>query len=179
MDTRAVPPGATADGAVFVYQSIVPASAGDVFRWHQRPDALLDLTPLRRWMRIERQEGGLRDGARITFSLGLGPVRVRWEARHYGYVDGTQFCDEQVRGPFRVWRHCHRVVPVGVGHSLYVDRVEYALPGGPLAQGMVRPLLRRLFTWRHQIVRRAFVEAGARQGDSRRGADPPGLRDAS
>ena len=44
MDTRAVPPGATADGAVFVHQSIVPASAGDVFRWHERPDALLDDT---------------------------------------------------------------------------------------------------------------------------------------
>jgi ligand-binding SRPBCC domain-containing protein len=175
MITRAVPPGATADGAVFVYQSIVPGWAGDVFRWHERPDTLLDLTPLRRWMRIERREGGLRDGARITFSLGVGPLRVRWEARHYGYVDGTQFCDEQVRGPFRVWRHCHRVVPVGVGQSLYVDRVEYALSGGALAQGMVRPLLRRLFAWRHQIVRRAFVDAGARQGASRHGAGSAGV----
>jgi len=63
MDTRTVPPGATADGAVFVFRSIVPGWAGDVFRWHERPDALLDLAPLRRWMRIERREGGLRDGA--------------------------------------------------------------------------------------------------------------------
>ncbi len=179
MDTRAVPSDATAVGAVFVYRSIVPGWAGDVFRWHERPDALLKLTPLRRWMRIEKQEGGLRDGARITFSFGVGPLRVRWEARHYGYVEGTQFCDEQVRGPFRVWRHCHRVVPVGVGESLYVDRVEYAVPGGPLARGLVRPLLRRLFAWRHQIVHRAFAGPGTGQANRGAAPDPAGSRDAS
>ena len=165
MDTKTVPPGATADGAVFVFRSIVLGWAGDVFRWHERPDALLDLAPLRRWMRIERREGGLRDGARITFSFGAGPLRLRWEARHYGYVNGTQFCDEQVRGPFRVWRHRHRVVPVGAGQTWYEDRVEYAVPGGPLAQRLARPLvgllLSRLFARRHQIVRQAFVSLAA------------------
>ena len=136
-----------------------------MFRWHERPDALLDLTPLRRWMRIERQEEGLRDGARITFSVGVGPLRVRWKARHYGYVHGTQFCDEQVEGPFRVWRHRHRVVPVGVEESLYEDRVEYAVPGGPLTQRLAHPfvrlLLSRLFARRHRIVRLAFVGPGS------------------
>ena len=179
MNTRAVPAGGTADGAVFVYRSIVPGWAGDVFRWHERRDALLDLTPLRRGMRIERQEEGLRDGARITFSFGVGPLRVRWEARHYGYVHGTQFCDEQVEGPFRIWRHCHRVVPVGVERSLYEDRVEYAVPGGPLAQRLAHPLLRlllsRLFARRHRIVRRAFVEPGSGDGATQ---DAQGSRDA-
>ena len=179
MDTKAVPAGATANGAVFVHRSIVPARAGEVFRWHERPDALVDLTPLRRWIRIERQEEGLRDGARITFSFGVGPLRVRWEARQYGYVHGSQFCDEQVRGPFRVWRHCHRVVSVGVTQSLYEDRVEYVVPGGPLAQRLAGPLLRhllgRLFARRHQIVRRAFVEPGSGQGETRRDAGCAGI----
>ena len=182
MDTRAVPAVATADGAVFVYRSIVPGRAGDVFRWHERPVALLDLTPMRWWIRIERQEERLRDGARITFSFGLGPLRARWEARHYGYVHGTQFCDEQVRGPFRVWRHCHRVVSVGVERSLYEDRVEYAVPGGPLAQRLAGPLLRhllsRLFARRHQIVRLAFSSLAPARPSHGATLDAPESRDA-
>jgi hypothetical protein len=164
MDTPAVPACRKADAAVFVYRSIVPGRAGDVFRWHERPDALLDLTPMRRWIRIEHQDEGLRDGARVIFSFGIGPLRMRWEARHCGYVAETQFCDEQVRGPFRMWRHRHRVVSVGAERTVYEDRVEYAVRGGPLAQRLAGPVLRhflaRLFARRHQVVHRAFPEAG-------------------
>jgi hypothetical protein len=88
---------------------------------------------------------------------------VRWEARHYGYVRGRQFCDEQVRGPFRIWRHTHHIEPIGTGQSLYEDRVEYAVPGGRLAQRLaapvLRPVLTRAFAQRHRIVRAAMSGA--------------------
>lgn len=120
----------------------------------------MDLLPSRRFVRIERQTGGLEDGGCVVFSVGVGPLRVRWEARHYGYVRGRQFCDEQVRGPFKTWRHTHRIEPIGTGRSLYEDRVEYAVPGGPLVQRMaaavLRPVLRRAFAQRHRIVRAAM-----------------------
>jgi hypothetical protein len=34
--------------SVFVHRSVVPIRAEDLFRWHERPEALLDLMPARR-----------------------------------------------------------------------------------------------------------------------------------
>lgn len=154
---------APSDPSLFTYHSVVPRAAADLFRWHERPEALLDLLPSRRFVRIERQTGGLEDGGSVVFSVGVGPLRMRWEARHYGYVRGRQFCDEQVRGPFRTWRHTHRIESIGTGHGLYEDRVEYALPGGRLVQRLAAPLLRpvltRAFAQRHRIVRAAMSGA--------------------
>jgi ligand-binding SRPBCC domain-containing protein len=144
---------------VFVYRSVVAGKTADVFRWHERADALMDLSPSRRWTRIEKGPEGLRDGDGVTFSIGVGPFRVRWEARHFGYIRGSQFCDEQVRGPFKIWRHTHRFEPIDGDRTLYTDRVEYVVCGGPLverlADPIVRRLLSRLFARRHQIVRAA------------------------
>jgi ligand-binding SRPBCC domain-containing protein len=55
--------------SLFVHRSIVPIRAEELFRWHERPDALRDLTPFRRLMRIEDRASGLHDGGRITFSV--------------------------------------------------------------------------------------------------------------
>ncbi len=147
----------------FAYRSVIGARAADVFQWHERPEALLDLIPPHRWIRVESRTGGLHDGGRVTFSFGVGPLRVRWEARHYGYMRGTQFCDEQIRGPFKTWRHTHRIEPIGTDRSLYEDRIEYAVPGGALAQRIAHPvlsrLLLRLFALRHQIVRASFPDS--------------------
>jgi uncharacterized protein YbjT (DUF2867 family)/ligand-binding SRPBCC domain-containing protein len=149
--------------ALFTHRSVVHGSAEDVFGWHERPEALLDLTPLRRWVRIDSQTGGLRDGGRVMFSVGIGPLRVFSEARHYDYVSGRQFSDEQVRGPFKIWRHTHRIEAIGPGESLYEDRIEYAVPGGPMLNRLARPIIRylltMLFAWRHDIVQTSFSGA--------------------
>ena len=83
-----------------------------------------------------------------------------WEARHYGYVRGKQFCDEQVRGPFRRWRHTHRIEAMGVNQSLYEDRIEYQLPGGSLVRRLsdrlVRHFLTSMLMRRHQLVCASF-----------------------
>jgi len=147
---------------VFVHRSVIPAAASEVFRWHERPQALLDLVPSRRWVRVESRTGSVRDGDRVTFSIGVGLLRVVREASHYGYIRGQQFCDEQVRGPFRTWRHTHRIEAIGTRQTLYEDRIEYALPGGPLAHrlldGLVQRLLARTFARRHEIVCRCFPD---------------------
>ena len=144
---------------VFCYRSIVAAPVPAVFRWHERPDAIEQLLPSR-LVRIVHRSGGIRDGGRVVLEIGAGPLRVRWEARHFGYVLDRQFCDEQVSGPFAVWRHTHRVEPVG-SQTLYQDRVEYALRGGRMMNWVagfaLRPLLRLSFARRHAVVRAAVA----------------------
>ena len=146
---------------VFGHRSIVLAPAARVFKWHERPEALLDLLPLRRWVRLEHQLGGLHDGGRATIAIGAGPLRLRWEARHFGFIQDEQFCDEQLSGPFATWRHTHRFEAIGPNQTAYEDRVECALPGGAVVNRLCAPILRRLLTrmfkWRHQVVRDAMA----------------------
>src|SRR5262249_45885929 len=98
---------------LFRHRSIVAAPCPRVFRWHERPEALLDLPPLHRWVRTEQQVGGLRDGGRVTIAVGAGRFRWRWAARHFGFIQDEQFCDEQLTGPSALWRHTHRFEPIG------------------------------------------------------------------
>ena len=78
---------------------------------------------------------------------------------YHGYVRGVHFYDEQVRGPFRMWRHTHRVTALTRSSSVLEDRIEYAVPGGriveALADGVLRRLLASIFERRHAITRDA------------------------
>jgi uncharacterized protein YbjT (DUF2867 family)/ligand-binding SRPBCC domain-containing protein len=147
--------------SVFTYRSTLPIAADTVFEWHERPEALTDLAP--RWLvTLERRTGDLRDG-RVTLKVGIWPLRVTWEARHFGYVAGRQFCDEQTSGPFALWRHTHRTEAIDTSSTLYEDRVEYAVRGGRLANRiaawLLRPLLAAAFAQRHRIVRAGVTQA--------------------
>jgi ligand-binding SRPBCC domain-containing protein len=148
---------------VFNHRSIVPASAAEVFRWHEQPEALLELLPSRGLVRIESRKGGMRDGGLVTLSIGIGMLRFRWTSRHFGYVAGREFSDEQVRGPFAIWRHTHRVAPLGPEQCVYEDHIEYAVRGGAVVGWLVNPCVRlvleQVFSRRHQIVRRIFADA--------------------
>jgi uncharacterized protein YbjT (DUF2867 family)/lipocalin/ligand-binding SRPBCC domain-containing protein len=162
---RAVRDTAPGDLARFTYSSVLGAPAADVFRWHEQSGALAALTPAV-LVRIEEQEGGIRDGGRVTVSMGLGPARLRWSMRHYGYIDGRRFCDEQVAGPFAVWRHAHLFESLGPSQALYEDRLEFAVARrralNRVAAAVLRPLLTMVFAHRHRIVRAAIGHAPMR-----------------
>jgi ligand-binding SRPBCC domain-containing protein len=61
----------------------------------------------------------------------LVPIRASWDARieNFRWLEG--FCDVQLSGPFKIWRHCHTVQLHRSGTLLH-DEVEYELPLGPL-----------------------------------------------
>ena len=146
----------------FSYCSIIGAPAAEVFNWHEQPGALAALTPAA-LVRIEEQEGSIRDGGRVTLSVGIGPARVRWVMRHHGYVPDRRFCDEQVRGPFAVWRHAHLFEPLGPSQALYEDRIEFAAGGRGLpnrfAAALIRSGLTVAFAHRHRVVRASVGRA--------------------
>ena len=63
------------------------------------------------------------------------PFRIGWLARITEFVWNSHFCDEQLKGPFHCWKHCHRIRPEArdsVPGTLILDEVEYTLPLGPL-----------------------------------------------
>lgn len=152
------------------FRSPVKASAEALFSWHARQGAFQRLAPPWRDVRMERFEG-IRDGDRATIRLGVGPFGVRWVAEHHGYIEGRQFCDRQVKGPFGLWNHVHRMEPVGSETSELVDRIEYRLPFGRIgrlvAGSMVRREVRAQFAHRHRITQADLETHGRYNPDSR------------
>jgi uncharacterized protein YbjT (DUF2867 family)/ligand-binding SRPBCC domain-containing protein len=150
--------------STFTYGSIIGAPAADVFDWHEQPGALAALTPAP-FVRIEEREGGIHDGGRVTLSIGIGRARIRWVARHFGYIAGRRFCDEQVHGPFAVWRHAHLFEPIGSAQTLHQDRVEFTIFTSRgldrFAAAMIRPVLQMVFAQRHRIVRNSIIATTA------------------
>lgn len=79
-------------------------------------------------------------GSRLLLSarpFPFSPLRAPWEALIEDFEWDKGFCDVQLRGPFRSWRHCHSVEDAmqpetGLPGTLVRDDVTYELPLGRL-----------------------------------------------
>jgi len=145
----------------FVARSRIEASAQEVFLWHAQPGAIDRLTPPWEPLEVEQRAPGIRDGDRGVLRVRAGPFRVRWVFEHCDYIEGRQFRDVQLSGPFRRWDHTHRFIPAG-DHACFVeDRIEYVLPfgvlGRVLAGWLVHRKLERLFAYRHRVTAEAMA----------------------
>ena len=141
---------------VLTKRSHMPAPADAVFRWHARPGAFERLGPPWESVEIVERTGGIEDEARVVLRMRMGPVWQRWVAEHRDYVEGRQFRDVQIAGPFVQWDHTHRMQPdeaIETGGCQLEDRIAYALPLGPLGRlfggAYTRKKLERVFRYRH------------------------------
>jgi ligand-binding SRPBCC domain-containing protein len=92
------------------------------------------------------------EGALIAYRLRLHGLPLRWLTRITGWDPPHEFVDEQLRGPYRLWRHRHTFAPDGEG-TLARDRVDYELRGTDAMQDaaqalLVRRDLERIFGYR-------------------------------
>jgi len=145
----------------FVAQSRIEAPAEVVFRWHAQPDALERLTPPWEPVEVVQRAPGIHDGDRGILRVHLGPFRIRWVFEHRDYIEGRQFRDVQIEGPFHRWEHTHRMEPHGAAGCILTDSIQYELPlgfaGKALGGWFVRRKLVRLFKYRHQVTAAAML----------------------
>lgn len=134
----------------------VEAPAQALFDWHNHRGAFERLAPPWQPVRLARFEG-IRDGQRAVIKLGPKHAALTWIAEHHDFVEGRQFRDVQVKGPFARWVHTHRMLPDGANASVLEDDVEYRLPLAPLAQWIggrqAERQLERMFAYRHRVTR--------------------------
>jgi uncharacterized protein (TIGR01777 family) len=92
----------------------------------------------------------------VTLRLGKRPFTVEWVAEHTRVEPGRGFVDEQIRGPFRSWRHRHEFEPDGEGGCFLRDDIDFVIRGGRagalLAGAAVKRSLERTFAYRHQVT---------------------------
>lgn len=142
---------------VFTKTSGLDHRAARVFGWHARPGALERLIPPWSKARVVSRHGGIENGAHVELSMPVGPISVRWLAEHRNYIEGQQFTDVQVDGPFSIWEHTHRVTPTGARSCTLEDSIRYKLPLGVLGDAVGGRLARweieRTFAYRHRVTR--------------------------
>jgi ligand-binding SRPBCC domain-containing protein len=162
----------------FTTEQWLPYPVELVFAFFANPENLPRLMPRWQKTRIEeatfappppRPEGTPRypsiaagDGTRLLLSVRLfplSPLRAPWEALIENFRWNEGFCDVQLRGPFKSWRHCHSVhaAPNPTTNQpgcIVRDHVVYELPVGilsPLADKLAaKNALAYTFRYRHK-----------------------------
>lgn len=139
----------------------LPLAPPEVFPFFADAGNLARITPPELAFAIETPIPiALRAGAELAYRLRLWGVSFRWHTRIAAWDPPHGFVDEEIRGPFALWRHTHvfREALGGAG-TIMDDRVEYALPLAPfgeLAHFAVRRQLERIFDYRREVVRELF-----------------------
>jgi ligand-binding SRPBCC domain-containing protein len=165
----------------FQTEQWLPFPRKRVFAFFADPANLVALMPGWQRVRLERSNYVSPPGAPSTGEVVAGqgslmtisfravplmPLRLEWDAYIAEFRRDEHFCDEQRRGPFKYFRHCHRLrdeVRDGVTGTVVSDAVEYELPWGrlgDLANGLaVKRQIRSLFAHRHRMLPRLLARA--------------------
>lgn len=105
----------------------------------------------------------MKAGTLIDYRLRIRGVPVGWRTEISLWEPGVRFMDRQLRGPYRWWEHEHTFTPQA-GGTLCTDRVEYHVPGGPLAPLVHALAVRRdvgaIFRYRGRCLAERFGSTG-------------------
>jgi len=133
------------------------------------PERLFDLARSIDTHVASQKGSGEQAVAGVTSGLIGEGQEVTWRARHFGIPltmtsrithlhFPRSFTDEQVRGPFRSFRHIHEFEATATG-SIMTDRVEFTAPFGVLGRAVERLFLARYLE--RLIAQRGGFLAGA------------------
>jgi ligand-binding SRPBCC domain-containing protein len=140
--------------------ALIPGELPVIFDFFKDPHNLALLTPP--WLNFQvrkTSDATVRDGTEIVYRIKWMGLPMRWKSRIEEYREGVQFADRMLVGPYAHWfhRHSFEAVPGGVAVN---DRVEYALPLGPLGEiahvVMVRRQLEGIFNFRTRALSERF-----------------------
>ncbi|MBX9687783.1 MAG: SRPBCC family protein [Candidatus Obscuribacterales bacterium] len=140
----------------FKFETPFNCSAADLFQWHMQTGAFERLCPP--WIKVKvlEQKGKIEDKGTVLLEIREGIIKFRWHLAHDQYIPNKQFCDYQLSGPFKSWRHFHRFIENGE-NSILIDEIEYELPVPPplgkFAEALVNLRLTQLFKFRHEVTK--------------------------
>jgi ligand-binding SRPBCC domain-containing protein len=108
------------------HRFIADAPLKDVLDFHRSAGSLAAITPPVFFMQNLEAPVSLGEGSTVSFTLWLGPLPVRWQAR-IANLSPAGFDDIQVAGPFASWIHEHRFEALPDGTCAVRDHVRLRL----------------------------------------------------
>jgi ligand-binding SRPBCC domain-containing protein len=115
----------------------------DVFDFFSKAENLNEVTPPQVAFQIlSPLPIAMGAGTTIDYRIKLSGIPFRWRTLISTWEPPFRFIDEQVRGPYSLWRHTHTFEQMD-GYVLMRDRVEYLSPGW-----ILEPLIHHLFVRR-------------------------------
>ena len=140
---------------------LIPLPREQLFPFFADARNLAVITPPRMGFRI-RTPGPIvmGEGTLIDYTVRVAGVPVRWRTLISRWDPPNEFADEQLRGPYALWRHRHCFTAVTPEETRMDDEVLFQLPFAPLgdvALPFVKRELRRIFRYRRAAVERALA----------------------
>lgn len=102
-------------------------------------------------------------GTVIPYRLRLHGLPLVWVSQIEQFEPERMFVDNQLIGPYKLWRHRHEFEADG-DHTVIRDEVQYELPFGALGslahRLVVRRDLKRIFAYRRATIERLLLGEG-------------------
>jgi len=140
----------------------IPATAGEIWAFISSPGNLGEITP--GYMRFELTSPQLpekmHEGLLISYNIRpLLGIKIKWVTIIAEVSEPLYFIDEQHKGPYRLWRHQHRMQVIDGGIEM-TDTVDYEPPFGiigRLANSLfIRKQLNDIFDYRFVRIEQRF-----------------------
>lgn len=143
------------------YSQKLPLSQAECWDFFSAPNNLRKLTPASLDFQILNEvEERMYPGQIISYIIRpLWNIPVHWVTEITHVKEPHYFIDEQRLGPFPLWHHEHRFVPIPGGTEMQ-DKVYYKLPLGPIGKALhavkIKKDLEAIFTYRRSVLVEMF-----------------------
>lgn len=130
---------------------VVPVGRVEAFRFFEDPRNLPHIIP--EWINFSFENDGravvVRKNAEFNYSLTWLGVPLHWRSRITVYDPPERFTDIQLKGPYSLWEHTHRVEETP-GGTLMKDEVVYKIPlvAVPVHGFIIKKQLEEIFRYR-------------------------------
>jgi ligand-binding SRPBCC domain-containing protein len=138
---------------------IIKASLDEAWTFFSSPVNLVEITPADMNFSITSPiDSNIYEGQIIRYKVRVLPgYTTEWVSKISGVNEPHAFVDEQVKGPYALWRHLHQFEKTLDG-TLVIDHVQYAVPFGVLGklanQYLVQPKLNTIFNYRSEAIKK-------------------------
>jgi len=137
---------------------VVDSPIEEVFDFFSSAENLESITPP--WLNfriITPMPIEMREGTLLDYKIRLHMIPIRWRTEIAEWKPPLRFVDTQLKGPYKRWWHVHTFKDLGNGLTSVIDEVHYIPRGGSLLHRlMVKPDLKRIFTYRQQQLAKRF-----------------------
>lgn len=146
----------------FQDEQFLPVSPEVLFSFFSVPENLAKITPAQMGFKVlSASDHRICEGTVLRYKFHPFGLSLHWTALISEWKPFDFFTDEQVKGPFKTYRHTHRLIPVQ-GGTLVRDELRYTLPLGSLgvwtAGWIVRRQMQQTFDFRKKRMDELFAQ---------------------